>query len=109
MRRVLGAYSRYYHRRHGTDGQLLEGRFRARPIVGRKSFMWRIAYVHKNHKSEGLDWRFSTHRFFSGGEDAPGWLERDKTLGVFGGRRSYRAYMERFTTRQELDNELRID
>lgn len=109
MRRVLAAYSRYYHRRYGTSGQLLEGRYRARAITGRKSLKWRIAYVHDNHKREGLSWRFSTHRFFAEAEGAPSWIEVERTLRVFGDANDYRHYMDSFRLRRDLDSELRID
>lgn len=109
MRRVLGAYTRYYHRKYGTSGPLFEGRYRTRLIQGRKSFMWRVAYVHDNHKREGLDWAFSTHRLFTPDEDPPSWLEVGKTLEVFGGRDGYLRYMDEFLLRRRLDATLRVD
>lgn len=109
MRRVLGAYTLYYHRRYGTSGPLFEGRFRSRRIEGRKSFMWCVAYVHDNHKGAGLDWKFSTHRLFIADEDPPSWLEAAKTLEVFGGLDAYQRYMAKFLERRRLDATLRLD
>jgi hypothetical protein len=109
MRRVQVAYAHYFHQKYGTSGPLFEGRYRARLIEGRKSFMWRIAYVHDNHKRAGLDWDFSTHKLFVAEEAAPSWLEVDKTLEVFGGADGYKRYMAEFLERRRLDNTLRID
>ncbi|MGK2878025.1 MAG: transposase [Solirubrobacterales bacterium] len=109
MRRVLGAYTLYYHRKYGTSGPLFEGRYRARLIQGRKSFMWRVAYVHDNHKRAGLDWRFSTHRLFVDEQEPPSWLEVTKTLEVFGGLDRYKNYMSDFRHRRALDAALRVD
>jgi hypothetical protein len=108
MRRVIHAYTRYYHSKYGTSGSLFPGPYRARRIIGRKSLKWRIAYVQKNHKELGLDWKFSTHRYFNG-DGGPDWLEVDATLDVFGGLDDYLEYMEKFELRAELDEELRID
>jgi hypothetical protein len=96
MKRVLVAYARYHHDKYGTSGQLLEGNYRARRITDRSSFCWRIAYVHFNRKSEGLDWRFSTHRWFAGDDDPPSWIEVDATLERFGGRAEYLRYLEQY-------------
>lgn len=109
MRRVLNAYTRYYNDKYGRAGSLFPGPYRARLIEGRKSFMWRVAYVQNNHKREGLDWRFSTHRLFVAQDPPPSWLELDRTLTVFGGRDAYSDYMKRFLTRADLDRDLRID
>lgn len=95
MSRVLPAYVRYYHRRYGTSGPLIEGGFRAREIRGRKSFLWRVAYVHNNHKRMGTDWPFSTHRRLIA-EEPPGWLEATRVLEAFGGRSEYLRYMDAF-------------
>lgn len=108
MRRVLQVYTRYYHDKYGTSGSLFPGPFRARLITGAKSLKWRIAYVQKNHKRQGLDWKFSSHRFFVT-RDGPAWLEVDKTLRLFGGHNGYLEYMEKYELRSALDDELRID
>ena len=92
MSRVLPAYTRYYHRRHGTSGALIDGRFRACRIEGRKSFLWRIAYVHSNHKRLGTDWQFSTHHELIA-DDPPDWLEAARVLKAFGGLDDYLSYM----------------
>lgn len=109
MRRVLAAYTRYYHDKYGTTGSLFPGPYRARRIVGRKSLRWRIAYVHANHKRERLDWRFSTHRLLAGVDDPPSWLEAERTLDVFGGRAEYLGYMDDYLARADLDQQLRVD
>lgn len=108
MNRVLAAYTRYYHRKYGTSGPLYAGRFRRRMIESDKSFMWRVGYVHDNHKREGLDYRFSTHKLLISG-DAPSWLEAEATLKVFGGLSNYQRYMEKRIQRNTLDDQLRQD
>ncbi len=95
MRRVLSAYVRYYNAKYERRGPLIRGRYRSRKISDLKSFKWRIAYVHDNHKRDGLDWEFSTHsRLIE--DEPPGWLAAEAVLEKFGGRAAYLAYMDDF-------------
>lgn len=106
MRRVIGAYTSYFNRRHGTSGSLFSGEYRARQLEDAKNFMWAVAYVHDNHPS-GLNYRYSTDRCYRNADDAPGWLNVEAALAVFGGRAAYRSYMEKHARRSALDSELR--
>lgn len=107
MQRVMTAYTRYYNRRHGTEGPLYDGRYCSRRMEGLKSFRWRVGYVVDNHKSQGVDWKFSTHRRMLEADDAPSWLAVEKTLRLFGGLDAYLTYMRKRQYRAELDEELR--
>lgn len=109
MRRVINAYTQYFHRRYGTSGSLFAGPFRAKRIEGRKSFLYRVGYVHKNHKREGLDWAHSSHRQFLEPDEAPSWLNVGPVLNAFGGLEEYLEYMEEFEERARLDEKLRLD
>jgi hypothetical protein len=109
MRRVILGYTQYYHRKYDTSGSLFPGPFRSDRLVGRKRFLWCVAYVHANHKRLLLSSRYSTHGLFLAGEDAPSWLEAERTLKVFGGLKAYEEYMARYLERKALDQDLRID
>lgn len=109
MRGVGTSYTRYFHKKYGGEGAIFPAEFRARRIDGPKSFMWRVAYVHDNHKRLGLDYRFSTHGLYLAPQAAPSWLDVETTLRVFGGRSNYLAYMKARQTRNELDARLRLD
>jgi hypothetical protein len=109
MRRVLAAYVRYFHRKYGTSGPLFAGEYRARLLDGPKTFMWRVGYVHDNHKRLGPDYEFSTHRLYLDPQDAPSWLEVAPALKVFGGVKGYAQYMSLREQRNALDQDLRVD
>lgn len=109
MRRVLAGYVRYFHRKYGTSGPLFAGEYRARRLNGPRTFMWRVGYVHDNHKRLGVDYQFSTHGLYLEPDAAPTWLEVDATLRVFGGLDGYLEYMRKRAERNALDDELRID
>lgn len=107
MGRVLSTYTRHHHDKYGTSGPLFAGPYRARRIESPKSFMRRVGYVHDNHRREGLEWRFSTHRAYIDPRHAPGALDVESALKVFGGRAAYLDYMSKRGERNTLDAELR--
>lgn len=109
MSRVLAEYSRYFHRKYGTSGYLYFGEYRARRIESRAQFRWRVGYVHGNHRGEGLDWPFSTHRALLHPDEAPSALDASSTLRQFGGADGYLDYMAKRATREALDQELRFE
>lgn len=109
MSRVLSSYSRYYHRRYGTDGPLYEGEYRARRIESPAQFRWRVSYVVANHQRLGVDWPFSSHGQLIEPEGASSALDARATLKLFGGTNGYLEYMRKRGRRQALDAELRFE
>jgi hypothetical protein len=108
MTTVLSIYSRYYNAKYGTTGYLFEGEYRARRIDSPSLYRWCVGYVHDNHDKEGVDWEFSTHRYFADPDEAPDSLVVASALKQFGGRDPYLDYMEKRSRRQDLDAELRF-
>lgn len=107
MQRVGATYTRRFNRKYGTSGDLFEERYGSRRIEDRKSFMWRIAYVNDNHKRLGVEYKFSTHKYFVDPGGPPGWLDSERALRVFGGRDAYLSYLSDREIRNRLDRELR--
>lgn len=107
MRRVLGSYVQHFNARHGERGPMFSGPFRGKPIATPEQFRWRVAYVHDNHKRDGLKYRFSTHRRFLTPDDPPPWLDIDRALDWFGGIDGYMDYLSARETRARLDRLLR--
>lgn len=107
MQRSLTAYTRRYNRKYGTSGALFAGPFRARPISGESNLRWRIAYINDNHKRLGVDYKFSTHRYYLDPDSAPSWLAVKPALKVFGGVDGYLDYLADREIRNRLDTELR--
>lgn len=107
MNQVLRVYVRYFNRRHGRRGPLFAGPYRAVHLPSTQRFKWTLAYVHDNHSS-GPDYRHSTHRYYLEPDDAPGWLDLDPALKVFGGRDAYLAYLGCREQRNALDRDLRL-
>lgn len=107
MHRTTTSYVRYYNQRYGTKGSPFLGEYNSRKVEDLKQIKYRILYVNANHKTEGVGYRFSTHRRLLTPNDVPSWLDAERTLGFFGGLKEYRDYVTKYSTRLNLDEELR--
>ena len=73
MQWLMTAHVRRHHRRHGTDGHLWQGRFKAFPVQKDEHLLTVLRYVERNPLRAGLvghalDWPWSS----LGTADAPG-------------------------------------
>jgi REP element-mobilizing transposase RayT len=89
MRHLNGVYTQSYNRRHGRDGPLMRGRFRARLVQSERYLAELVRYIHANPVDAGLvdrarDYRWSSHRHYLDGQP-PEWLETREVLARFGG------------------------
>ncbi|MBK8598379.1 MAG: transposase [Holophagales bacterium] len=96
MRQLNGDYAGHFNRRHGRDGHVFQGRFKA-ILVQREAHLLEVArYVVRNPVRAGLvaspgDWPWSSFRATAGLESAPEWLDTSFVLEQFGSRRSVAA------------------
>jgi putative transposase len=93
MRQLNGDYAGHFNRRHGRDGHVFQGRFKA-VLVQRESHLLEVArYVVRNPVRAGMvksaeEWPWSSYRASAGLEPAPAWLDASFLLEVFGARRA---------------------
>jgi REP element-mobilizing transposase RayT len=93
MRQLNGDYAQHFNRRHGRDGHVFQGRFKA-ILVQREAHLLEIArYVVRNPVRAGLvkapgDWEWSSYRATAGLEPCPEWLDAAFLQDVFGSRRA---------------------
>ncbi|MBJ7355216.1 MAG: hypothetical protein JHC98_10370 [Thermoleophilaceae bacterium] len=92
MRSLLTAYVKYFNHRHGLNGPLFAGPYRARRLNSAKAFKWAVVYVHDNHR-DGVAHRFSSHTAFIDEGQRPPWLAVEPALRVFGGPAEYGRYV----------------
>lgn len=107
MKTVMTSYVRYYNQRHKPGSPLFDSPFDSVRIHTPDQLRWKIAYVHDNHKRLGVDYGFSTHRFYLEPDDCPSWLDVERGLGTFGGVDGYLEYLAKREIRAKLDRELR--
>ena len=93
MRQLNGDYAQHFNRRHGRDGHVFQGRFKA-ILVQREAHLLEVArYVVRNPVRAGIvaspgDWPWSSYRATAGLESAPEWLDTSFLLEQFGSRRA---------------------
>ena len=93
MRQLNGDYAQHFNRRHGRDGHVFQGRFKA-ILVQREAHLLEISrYVVRNPVRAGMvkspeDWAWSSYRATAGLEPAPEWLDAGFLLEQFASRRA---------------------
>jgi len=93
MRQLNGDYAGHFNRRHGRDGHVFQGRFKA-ILVQREAHLLEVArYVVRNPVRAGMvkaaeEWPWSSYRATAGLEPAPEWLDAAFVLETFGARRA---------------------
>ncbi len=108
MQRLLSTYASGYARRHGRQGHLFQGRFKAE-LVEDESYFWTVSrYIHLNPvrgKHPGVshprDWAWSSYGGYADGGRRLSWVAYDGLLeaweGGWGGTdaaAAYRRYVE---------------
>ncbi|MDZ7828351.1 MAG: transposase [Halofilum sp. (in: g-proteobacteria)] len=99
MRHIDGLYTQRYNRRHGIDGSLFRGRYRA-ILPDADAYLLSVSrYIHRNPIDgvrplvESLDeWRWSSFPAFARSARPASWLFIDPTLDMLGVRNRYAAY-----------------
>ena len=113
MQRLLSGHTTWYNLRHGSDGHLFQGRYKAL-LVEKNAYGSALSrYIHLNpvrvagsgkqslaqRQAQLRDYRWSSYPAMIGLVKAEAWLVRDATLGRFGDTRNeqqqaYAAYVE---------------
>jgi REP element-mobilizing transposase RayT len=91
MRHVNGVYTQDFNRRHGLEGHLFQGRFKA-ILVDRDAYLFALCrYVERNPVAAGLvrragEWPWSSFWAHAMRGETPAWLDSDGLLGYVLGR-----------------------
>jgi len=109
MRHLNGVYTQRYNRRHGTDGQLFRGRYKAVLVEGDSHLLELLRYIHRNPVeaflvSELDAYPWCSHRGYLADEKRWQWLHRDPLLKMFSSTRktAFRDYLS-FVAQQDSE------
>ena len=88
MRHLNGVYTQRYNRKHGFDGQLFRGRYKAVLIDEDSYLLELLRYIHRNPLVAGMvtmldAYVWSSHRGYLSHEKGWDWLHRDMLLKMF--------------------------
>ena len=109
MRHLNGVYTQRFNRKHGMDGQLFRGRYKAVLVEENNYLLELLRYIHRNPLNAGMvseldTYPWCSHRGYLAHEKGWGWLHRDMLLAMFSKTRkkAFVNYLE-FVNQQESE------
>lgn len=105
MRDLNGLYAQWFNRRHGRDGHLFQGRYRAILIERDEHLLAAVAYLVRNPVRAGIcqapgEWPWSSHLVLLG-QRPPGFLAADELLHYLAPERQTARDLYRALTEEE--------
>ncbi len=104
MRRLNGAYTQRFNRRHDRVGHLFQGRYKSIVVDADNYLLELCRYIVLNPVRAGMvrevgEWPWSSYQGTIGQAPTPDWLAVDGVLGQFGGdEQTARIHYQRFVT-----------
>ena len=97
MRHVDGIYTQRFNRRHGRDGTLFRGRYKAILIEADEYLAAVVRYIHLNATEAGIvkmpeDYRWAIHRYYQS-RIVPNWLNTGEAVEQIGGRQAFHEFV----------------
>jgi len=98
MRHVDGIYTQRFNRRHGRDGTLFRGRYKAILVDADEYLAAVVRYIHLNAVQAGIvkmpeDYRWASHRYYRLAKGAPSWLNTAEAVEQIGGRQAFHEFV----------------
>ena len=112
MRHIDGVYTQRFNRRHGHDGPLFRGRYKALLIEADPYLLQLVRYIHRNPVEAGLtqtleDYPWSSHQGYLSRSSKWKWLYKDLVWEMLAANSSARIEAYRKFVLQEDSKELR--
>ena len=99
MRHLNGVYTQRFNRKHGRDGPLLRGRYKAILVEEESYLIELVRYIHLNPVIAKLahslnEHLWTSHRYYCRPKQRPSWLHTDFILKYFGeeGKKTIRSF-----------------
>ena len=98
MRHIDGIYTQRFNRRHGRDGALFRGRYKAIVVDADEYLAAVVRYIHLNAVKTGLatmpqEYRWASHDYYYHGKGKPIWLNTAEVLEQIGGRKAFHEFV----------------
>jgi putative transposase len=98
MRHIDGIYTQRFNRRHGRDGALFRGRYKAIVVDADEYLAAVVRYIHLNAVKTGLatmpqEYRWASHDYYYHGKGEPIWLNTAEVLEQIGGRKAFHEFV----------------
>ncbi|MCB1215580.1 MAG: transposase [Deltaproteobacteria bacterium] len=98
MRHLDGLYTQAFNRRHGRDGPLFRGRYKAILVEQEEYLSQLVRYIHLNPIKANLavspqDYAYSSHRSYLSLKKPPAWLNVNLVRDNFKGRKAFSQFI----------------
>lgn len=98
MRHLDGLYTQSFNRRHGRDGPLFRGRYKAILIQQEEYLAQLVRYIHLNPVKAKMaqspqDYSYSSYRYYLSLRKRPTWLNVDLVRNCFKSRKAFVEHM----------------
>jgi putative transposase len=105
MAYLLARYTVESNRLHDWDGPVFRGRFHSRPVYTDQHWTHLLTYMHLNPVRDRLEmrsgqYRWTSHRFYAGGEPPPVWLTTAELLEMLEPLGGYASYLKEVRARR---------
>ncbi len=112
LRHIDGVYTQRFNRRHGHDGPLFRGRYKALLIEADPYLLQLVRYIHRNPLEAGLaktlnDYPWSSHQGYLSRSSKWKWLYKDGVLDMLAAKPAERIEAYRRFVGREDSEELR--
>jgi len=112
LRHIDGVYTQRFNRRHGHDGPLFRGRYKALLIEADPYLLQLVRYIHRNPLEAGLartlnDYPWSSHQGYLSRSSKWKWLYKDGVLDLLAAKPAERIEAYRRFVGREDSEELR--
>ena len=112
LRHIDGVYTQRFNRRHGHDGPLFRGRYKALLIEADSYLLQLVRYIHRNPLEAGLaktlnDYPWSSHQGYLSRSSKWKWLYKDGVLDMLAAKPAARIEAYRRFVGREDSEELR--
>jgi len=112
LRHVDGVYTQRFNRRHGHDGSLFRGRYKALLVEADAYLLQLVRYIHRNPLEAGLpgtleDYPWSSHQSYLSRSSKGEWLYKDGVLEMLAADPSERSGAYRRLIAEEADEKLK--
>ncbi len=99
-------YTQTKNREWNSNGSVFRGRFQNKLVTESSHWWYLLAYLHLNPVKARFvlrvdQWRWTSHRYYSGKQTEPDWLTTESLLKTFGGKTGYRSYLKEARQKKE--------
>ena len=108
----MNCYTRYFNKKYGKSGTLIEGPLKRKRVIDEDNFYHLICYIHRNPIHHGITKTYTDYKYCSYLDyvtNKESFVEREEILKGFGGERNFIEAHEEFRLRTDDGDDLYLE